>query len=463
VSDDDLRVMSPAPARGDACVIDFEGAPTRAFTGESVAAALYAGGVRTLGRSTKYHRPRGAFCFEGHCASCLMRIDGKPNVRACLTPARPDLRCERQNAFPSADVDLLEAADWLFPHGMDHHRLLTGSRAANRVFVNLVRQVGGSGTLPDAPAASLPAVRDVLVDVCVVGAGPAGLAAAASVRRAAPDTRVLVVDDQSAPGGSWLAEPGGTAQAEAAVERAVAAGAELYSRAVAIGFFPEDVVPALAGQSAGQSEGQSAGQSGWLVGTLAVATPDGLVRIAARRIVYATGGADQNVPFLDNDRPGVISARACGRLAFRHGIRPGQQVAIVGDAPFGDRLAEALRAAGIPVKRVDGRRERPVAAIGGARLRALEVEDGSGVRRRIDADVIATAATPAPASELARQHGARVAFAEGDGGFAVAVDGTFQTGVPGVFACGDVTGFRGPQMAARQGEAAGREIAHTLR
>jgi len=458
---DDLRVMPATRSRGEPCVIDFEGAPLRAFAGESVAVALYAAGIRTLGRSTKYHRPRGAFCFEGHCASCLMRIDGRPNVRACLTPARPDLRCERQNAFPSADVDLLEAADWLFPHGMDHHSLLTGNRAANRMFVNLVRQVGGSGTLPDAPAPSLPPVRDTVVDVCVVGGGAAGLAAAAAIGRTAPGTRLLLVDDQEVPGGSWLAEPGGVAQAADASAQAIAAGAVMLARAVAIGFFPEDVLVAPE-PSPSSATSSGAPSPAAVQGTLAVSTAEGLVRVAARSFLYATGGADQNLAFLDNDRPGVISARACGRLAFHHGVRPGQRVVVVGDAAFGDRLAAALSHAGVAVERVSPR-ERAVAAIGGANLRALEVEDGSGARRRVDADVIAAAVTPAPASELPRQHGARVAFSETGGGFAVTVDGTFRTSVAGVFACGDVTGFQGPQAAARAGAAAGREIAHTLR
>jgi sarcosine oxidase subunit alpha len=435
-------------------VIDFEGAPMRAFTDEPLAVSLFAAGVRTLGRSTKYHRPRGAFCFEGHCASCLVRVDGRPNVRACMTPVRPDLRCERQNAFPSAEVDLMEAADWMFPHGMDHHTLMTGNAAANRLFVNLVRQVGGSGTLPDAAPEAVPASRAQLTDVCIVGGGPAGLRAAATLGRLAPGTRIVLVDEQATLGGSWLAEPGGAALAQAAVSDALAAGVVVHRRAVALGFFPEDVEPIL--ENAPDREA-------WLVGTLVVATPEGLLRISAKRILYATGGADQNVPFLDNDRPGVLSARACGRLAFLHGVRPGRRVAIVGNGPLGDCLAAGLAAAGVEVERIAEPDERPFAAVGGGDLRALDVLDRAERKRRVDADIIASAAIPAPASELPRQHGARVDFDEGGGGFAVQIDEVFRTSVPRVYACGDVAGYRGPMAAAEAGAAAGREIAQTVR
>src|SRR5207344_2481602 len=119
----------------DAVTISFEGEPLPALAGEPVAVALYAAGVRTLARSSKYHRPRGLFCLDGHCASCYLRIDGRPNQRACMTPVRAGLRCERQNAFPTADVDLLHAADWLFPEGMDHHTMMTGTRVVNRLFL----------------------------------------------------------------------------------------------------------------------------------------------------------------------------------------------------------------------------------------------------------------------------------------------------------------------------------------
>jgi NADPH-dependent 2,4-dienoyl-CoA reductase/sulfur reductase-like enzyme len=104
---DDARDLPAGAGRGAPLTIDFEGQSLRAFAGESVAVALWANDVRTLGRSSKYHRPRGAFCLDGHCASCYLRIDGRPNLRACMTPAVPGLRCERQNAFPNVDVDLL--------------------------------------------------------------------------------------------------------------------------------------------------------------------------------------------------------------------------------------------------------------------------------------------------------------------------------------------------------------------
>lgn len=462
---DDLRVLPPARPRGQPCVLDFEGSPLPAFEGEPVAVSLWAAGVRLLGRSTKFHRPRGAFCFEGHCASCFLRIDGQPNIRACMTPARSGLRCERQNSFPSAEIDVLAAADWMFPDQMDHHTLLTGNRVTNRLLVGLVRQMGGSGTLPDAaPVSARPAAQslsdelteqslEIKVDVCIVGAGPAGLTAAATLGRRAPGARVLLVDEQLELGGSWLAEPGGVARAQAEIETARALGVTLLPRAAALGFFAEDLV-------------KSERRPDAIRGTLAVCTRDGLRSVSARRILYATGAYDQNLPFFDNDRPGVISARACGRLAFRHGLRPGRRVAIVGPSTQGDRLASGLVAAGLRadrIVRIDPQADRPVAARGITRLRGLAVMvEGRRGEREIAADVIAVAAIPAPASELPRQHGARVRLDETGGGFVALADHGFRTDADGVFCCGDVTGYLGPELAAEAGAAAAAEITHTL-
>ena len=445
-----LRGFAGATSTGDPVTIDFEGTPVPAHAGEPVAAALFAAGVRTLGRSPKYHRPRGLFCLDGHCASCSMRIDGRPNRRACMVPARDGLACERQNAFPSADVDLLAAADWLFPRGMDHHTLMTSSRAGNAMFLKMVREMGGSGTLPaaDAPAT---VTTDEVVDAVVVGGGPAGLGAAREIARALPRARVVVYDEQTAPGGSLHAERGGTARAQALAADVRTAGAQVVPNATAIGFFPEDV----------GADGQP--------GVLAVATEAGLVRVRAKRTLYATGAYDQNLPFADNDRPGVISARALGRLAFRWGIAPvpaGARVVILDGAPTAAPLERALADAGVDVERVDLARQQALAVLGGKRIRGVEVAPAkdrkAGRAKTVAGDLVAVAAMPAPASELPRQHGARVMFDAARGGFAAVVDERGATDVPGVFACGDVTGFAGSTAAERAGTAVGRALASTL-
>src|SRR6516225_8516082 len=125
-------------AHGDRIHIVLEDQKVEACVGESVAVALFASGERVLSRSIKYHRPRGFFCLEGHCGACLMRIDGRPNVRACKMPVRDGMVVERQNAFPSGGFDMLAAADVFFPKGMDHHTMFTSPRALNAVLQKVV-------------------------------------------------------------------------------------------------------------------------------------------------------------------------------------------------------------------------------------------------------------------------------------------------------------------------------------
>ena len=135
--------------RSPDCTIRFEGEDIPAVQGEPVAVALFAAGTHVLSRSIKYHRPRSFFCLAGHCGSCLMRVGGVPNVKSCRAPVEPGLTVERQNAFPSGSFDVLGAADWFFPKGMDHHTLMTSSRALNAVLRRVVREIGGLGKLPD--------------------------------------------------------------------------------------------------------------------------------------------------------------------------------------------------------------------------------------------------------------------------------------------------------------------------
>ncbi len=438
---EDLRTLPPGDPRGAPCTLDCDGELVRAYEGEPVAVALFAAGIRVLARSPKYHRPRGLFCGDGHCGSCLMRIDGRPNVLSCVTPARADLRCERPNTFPDPEIDLLAAADWLFPGGMDHHRLMTGSRLGNDLFVKLVRQMGGTGLLPTETAPVAAAARDLTVDLCVVGAGPAGLSAATAFVRARPGKRAMVFDEGVRAGGSLLAEPGGVARAAALAQEAQTAGVQLELRSRAIGAYRD----AASATSAGSDR----------PATLAIITSGsagqaGLLRVRAGHFLYATGSYDQNLPLLDNDRPGMLSARAVGRLAFLHGVRPGRRVYVLpGPQPFTylDGLLAGLAALGVPADRAE-----PATEIGET------VKLASGRRLDLRKDVIAVGALPSPASELPRQHGVKVTFEPTRGGF-VAVRSDDGLGAPAVSIAGDVVGWMGPAEAAADGARVGAALA----
>jgi sarcosine oxidase, subunit alpha len=425
------RLPGHDAVRGEAIEVRIADASVRAFPDESIAAAAIASGTRVLARSLKYHRPRTFFCFEGHCSGCLVRLSGVPNLRACQAACAAGAEVEGQNAFPSAEVDLLGAVDFLFSRGMDHHTLMTGSSVLNRLANKVVRQLSGLGKLPDRPAAELPAVAVRTVDVCVIGGGPAGLAAATETARAGRST--ILVDDQLRPGGSLRTDPrSGRRAAETGWAAATAAGVEVLARSTAIGYFPED-------------DG----------GVLAASSPDRLYRIHAASWIWATGGYAVNLPFPDNDRPGVLAARAVGRLLVDHGILGGDKVCIVEVpevAADAGALAAALHGAGAEVVRI---------ALGNATgtrgrswVSALDTFHG-----KVDCDLIAVAGIPAPASEGPRQQGCKVVLDPPAGGFRVVVDEHGRTSAPGVWACGDVTGYVGPAAAAEHGARVGMNVA----
>ena len=453
--------------RGEPVEIRIADTSVRAFGGESIAAAALASGTRVMSRSLKYHRPRTFFCLEGHCSGCLVRLDGVPNLRACQSPCTAGAEAHGQNAFPSAEVDLLGAVDFLFSRGLDHHTLMTGSSVLNKLANKVVRQLSGLGKLPATHATTLPAVGNREIDVCVIGGGPAGLAAAIACARGGK--RVVLVDDQLQAGGSLRADPTtGRDVANAKVAEAIAAGVELLGRSTAIGYFPEDDPdPAwLHGAVLGKTTTTEASTSAATIndydsgvvatdhlarGVLAVATPDQLVRVHAKAYVWATGGYPVNLPFADNDRPGVIAARAVGRLLVDHGILGGDKICIVEVPQLAAEagvLAAALTAAGAEVSRV------ALDDTHGTRGRSWvsQVQTSQG---RIDCDLVAVAAIPSPASEGPRQQGCRVVLDPDAGGFRVVVDDAGRTSAPFVFACGDVTGYLGPARAAAHGALVG--------
>lgn len=425
--------------RGKQITIDFEGETLTAFEGEPLAAALLAAGQNVFSRSSKYHRPRGPFCFSGGCSNCLMRVNGVPNVCTCRAPAQSGMRIERQNAFPSAKFDVYGAADFLFPRGLDHHELLTGVPLAQKALVGVVRHLAGLGTLPDREAPPRAAMELVREKIVIVGAGASGLAAARAIsERGLP---FLLVERESYLGGRLAHGP---ATSEAGNE-APPGGRTLLST-TALGLFDDE--------------------KGWF---LAAECEGRLLRIEAERYLLAMGGQSQQLAFANNDLPGVIAARAASLLLRRHGILPGEHAVLVGEGDEFDALAELFEKQGGKIaaivdlhgqsrhpKAVHG---EPLEAHGRTKLSALTVKLAGGGTRKIDCDAIFVCLPPSPSYELARQAGAIVHYDETASVFVVQADPNGRTAHKQLFVAGDLTGPKSVQAAAEAGRRAALAIA----
>ena len=412
--------------------IRFDGVAVPARRGEPAAAALLAAGRPLLSRSPKYHRPRGPFCLAGSCGSCLVRADGLPNRLACRLACRDGLVVASQNAFPDARHDLLGAIDAAMPRGLDHHRLATWNTVANRAAVALSRRLAGLGRLPDPAAmAAIPPAREERFDALVVGAGPAGLAAAEALAEAG--RRVLVAEQDLAFGGRLRARLGGAGEPElgwarAAIAAVRAAGGEVSLGASVLGLWHDGGAPLALLAEGGR------------------AARVRLVR--APRVVLCNGGHPQPPAIPGGDRPAVLAARGLLALLAEHGVVPGARVAVVGAGEEARRVSERLAAAGTPVEiaaSIEGGR-----ILGRARVRALALPG-----RLIACDTVAVATPPAPATELGRALGAAVRLDPALGAFALAVVGDGRTGVPGLLAAGEVTGGADASRAAEAGRRAG--------
>jgi sarcosine oxidase subunit alpha len=420
------------------CTIEVDGRLVPARAGESVAVALVAAGRPLVARSAKYHRPRGPFCLAGSCHQCLARVDGLPNQRTCRIACRPGLVVESQNALPSARRDVLAAVDAAYRSGLDHHHLMTWSWLANRAAVALSRRLAGLGRIPDAASATPPPASEERFDALVVGGGPAGLGAAGAL--AAAGRRLLLLEGDRALGGHLRCAlalagdppPSWAREVAAAVE---ASGGEVAPGTAAIGLWFDGGSPVIA---------------------LAAGDPPTRLRLVrAPRVVIATGSFAAPPLFPRNDLPGIFAARGVARALAEDGLVPGERVAVLGEGAEASAVAARLDSAGARVVLV----KEVSAARGGARLRRIALPDGSAVR----CDALVHAGPRAPASELARAAGVRLSWDAESGGWRVDAGRDGSTGVPGLWAAGEVAGARGAAEAAdagwRAGEAAGHDHA----
>ncbi len=414
--------LSPAPCD---ISIELDGSPLPARNGEVVAASMLAAGETTFSRSIKYHRPRGATCMTGGCSGCLMRVDGVPNQKACEVKARPGMKLERQNSFPSAKLDLFAVNDFLFPRGINHHEMFAGVPIAESVMAKVARQLAGLGKLPDSPVAPRPPARQLRVQVAIVGAGPAGLGCA-EVLTAANVPWVLFERDEFI-GGS-----------------AVTAATELEATRLPL-------VP-----KTGISLGATVLAHFADRGTRVLVVDDGaaLTLVQPDFIVFAHGGHARLAPFEDNDLPNIFDGRALSRLVRVHQVLPGTRVACVGDPGEAEAVRALCAANGAEALVLAG---EILAAHGSSAVTGVTVKTAAG-EKKVPCDVLAVCLPPAPAFELPRQAGVPVRYSVEHEAFQCVADQNGVTSEAGVFVAGSLKRPMTAAEALEDGARAGHAL-----
>jgi sarcosine oxidase subunit alpha len=234
----------------------FDGRIYSGFAGDTLASALLAEGVHLVGRSFKYHRPRGILAAgtEEPNGLVTVRRDAArvtPNLRITQVELYDGLVASSQNRWPSLAQDFGRVNDLLsrfFPAGFYYKTFMWPRRAWKALYEPVIRRAAGLGEAPTEPDPDRYAQRYAHCDVLVVGAGPAGLAAALAAAQAG--ARVILCDEQSEFGGSLLSDPAavidgvGAAQWTAAAVAALAQNPRVISlpRTTAFGYFPHNFV-----------------------------------------------------------------------------------------------------------------------------------------------------------------------------------------------------------------------------
>ncbi|MBG0846395.1 sarcosine oxidase subunit alpha [Pseudomonas chengduensis] len=473
--------------RSQALSFTFNGQTYQGYAGDSLAAALLANGVDIVGRSFKYSRPRGIVAAGAEEPNAVLQIGSTeaaqiPNVRATQQALYSGLVANSTNGWPSVNTDLMgilgKVGGGMMPPGF-YYKTFMYPQNLWMTYEKYIRKAAGLGR---SPTEVDPDIYDQLnqhCDVLVVGAGPAGLAAALAAGRSG--ARVILADEQEEFGGSLLdtretldGKPAAEWVAQAIAELQAMAEVTLLPRATVNGYHDHNFLTIHQRLTDHLGEVAPMGQA-----------RQRMHRVRAKRVVLASGAHERPLVYANNDVPGNMLAGAVSTYVRRYGVAPGQELVLSTNNDYAYRVVLDWLDAGRKVVAVADARSNPRGSwVEEARARCVRILTGSAVveargSKRVtgaricaidtkahkvtspgevlDCDLIVSSGGYSPVVHLASHLGGRPEWREDILGFVPGPGNGIQQridagAVNGVFALGDVlaNGFEAGAKAAAE-------------
>ncbi|MDH1621449.1 sarcosine oxidase subunit alpha [Pseudomonas chengduensis] len=459
--------------RSQALSFTFNGQTYQGYAGDSLAAALLANGVDIVGRSFKYSRPRGIVAAGAEEPNAVLQIGSTeaaqiPNVRATQQALYSGLVANSTNGWPSVNTDLMgilgKVGGGMMPPGF-YYKTFMYPQNLWMTYEKYIRKAAGLGR---SPTEVDPDIYDQLnqhCDVLVVGAGPAGLAAALAAGRSG--ARVILADEQEEFGGSLLdtretldGKPAADWVAQAIAELQAMPEVTLLPRATVNGYHDHNFLTIHQRLTDHLGETAPMGQA-----------RQRMHRVRAKRVVLASGAHERPLVYANNDVPGNMLAGAVSTYVRRYGVAPGQELVLSTNNDYAYRVVLDWLDAGRKVVAVADARSNPRGAwVEEARARGVRILTGSAVveargSKRVtgaricaidakahkvtspgevlDCDLIVSSGGYSPVVHLASHLGGRPEWREDILGFVPGPGNGIQQridagAVNGVFALGDV-------------------------